>query len=112
MGSFLILIHLHAKGAPRKGMFRVTGNFDRVAVYDFCQKPAGVRAIIRANRPFHLFQHGKFPSLSPGIKRKHGISMDETSLPSSQEVYSTFKTTSIPLQKTTSHILTYTFFSI
>jgi len=81
MDSFLIAIHLYAKGAPRKGMFRVTGNFDRFSIYDFYQKPAGVRSIIRANRPYHLFQHEKSPSLSPGIKRKHGISMDETSLP-------------------------------
>jgi hypothetical protein len=66
MDGFLISIHLHAKGAPCKRMFRIARNFDCLSLFDFNQKPASIRAVIRTNRAFYLFWHEECP-LSPFI---------------------------------------------
>jgi hypothetical protein len=66
MNGFWVVIHLNAKGPPCKRMIRVARDLDRSSLFDLYQKPAGVRAIIRANRPFYLFLQEKSP-LSPFI---------------------------------------------
>jgi hypothetical protein len=65
MNGFVIAIHLDAKGSSCKRMLRVARNLDGLSVCDFNQKPAGIRAIIRANGTLNLSHHENllFPPL-------------------------------------------------
>ena len=50
----LVAIHFRAEGTPCKWMVRVASDLDRFSVNHLYQKAAGIRTIIRADRPRNL----------------------------------------------------------
>jgi hypothetical protein len=55
--SLLITIHLGTERASREWMIWIATNPDGFSSGDLNEKTTGIRTVIRANRPFHLFEH-------------------------------------------------------
>ncbi len=58
MDGLLITVHLRAEKTARMGMFRITGNLKRAALFHLHQQAAGIGAIVGADEALEFLGHG------------------------------------------------------